>query len=346
MLESEGKEKLPVIDQNLWYIYKNDLQFIQNQLEFLRNLNDANLHAKTREQILVRNNFYGHIVELLQQEDADGKPISTITDLQKALQGYDLPNKIAEFGLLTIDYTDQSKENQIKMIKAFADFEHDLYEHVKNSGIAPSEIGRQIMNVFNDSYKLKNGILSKKFEDGLGNFDMSTYFLSVIGYDSYELSRKLKPLFESDGKFPFFGQELAIRLIAAEIQNPDLINGAVEGISDTLDWAIENNLLKVDPKSKDLKDDIDYLTHRTKLFNTVIIDGFAGTGKSTVVFNTAISFFDNVETVGVSKIASRAEAMGLDKDHTYGLNDLLTKGLGKEYSESENLVKEHNHSHL
>lgn len=346
MLVSEGKEQLPIIDQNLWYIYKNDLQFIQNQLEFLRTLNDSNLHAKTREQILVRNNFYGHITELLQQEDAEENPIELITDLQKALQGYDLVNGVAKFGLLTIDYTDQSKENQIKMMKAFADLEHDIYEHVKNSGIAPSQVGRDIMNVFNDSYKLKNGVLSKKFEDGLKNFDISTYFLAVVGYDSYELSRKLKSKFESDGKFPFFGQELAIRLIAAEIQNPDLMNGAIEGISDTLDWAIENNQLQLDPKSRDLNEDIDYLKHRTKLFNTIIIDGFAGTGKSTVVFNTAISFFDDLEIVGVSKIASRAEAMGLDSDHTFELNGLMTKGLKKEYSEKDNLIGEHKHSHV
>lgn len=346
MLATEGKDELlPTINNDLWYIYKQDLSFFQNQMDFMIKLTNSNLNAKTREQIIVRSNFYRHIVDLIKAEDADGESVDTLKQLQKAMGDFDLLEAVTRLGLLSLDFNDQSKDGQVKMQLAFANFEHEIYEHVKSKKLDYHQVGRDIVNVFNDSWKLKNGVLSIKFEDGLSNFDISNYFLSIIGYDSYELIRKLKSKFEDGKKFPYFGQELAIRLIAAEIEHPELFNGAIEGINDTLEYAEENGLIKVDVNQEDLKKDIEYLKDRTKLYNTIIIDGYAGVGKSTIVFNTATSLFNDTEVIGVSKIKARADALGLDSDHTYDINSLMSKILGEEYSEDKYLDKKGFHSY-
>ena len=336
MMAQEGKETLPVIDENLWYIYKNDLAFIQNQIDFLKMLNNSNLGAKTREQILVRNNFLGHVVDFINQQTPEGNPTEAVLDLQKALGGFNLVEAVTKLGLGALDYSDQSKENQVKMTQAFQTLEHEIFEHVKQNTDSANKVARDIMNVFPDTWQMKNGVLSRKYEDQLSNFDICTYFLAVVGYDSYEFGRKLRPIFESDGKFPFFGQEMAIRLAVAGISNPELINGAIDGINDSLKWAEDNGRIEKDPASNEEqhKKDIVYLKAKTKLYNTLIVDGFAGTGKSTVVLKTALQFFDDVEVVGISKISERATAIGLDAEHTMDLESALSKALGEQYTDS------------
>ena len=120
------------------------------------------------------------------------------------------------------------------------------------------------------SYKMKNGILSSNSNDDIDNFDLMTYLLTVVGTDSYEFGRKLKSKFEGEDKFPFFGQELAIRFAYLGISNSDLINGAIDGISESTDDAVSTNVIKdVDENGKTLdkvaQSSIDYLSDRAKL---------------------------------------------------------------------------------
>lgn len=349
MLGSEGKEQLlPIIDDNLAWIYKNDLQFLQNQIEFLRELHDTNLQAKTREHILVRRNFYNNIVKFISQQDSDNNPIKAVTDMQEALGGFDLVESATRLGLLSFDFDDQTPENQVKMMKLFADFEHEIFNHVKSKNLNTFELGRKIYTVFDDMYKVKNGVLSKDVDDQLENSDIASYFLSVVGVDSYDFGRRIKSKFEGEGKKPFFGQEIAIRLAYVGIIAPELINGANQGLVDSIEYALNNGLIEPEDKAK-IEDDVRYMKAKSPLWNTVIIDGFAGCGKSTVVLNTALSLVDNINAVAVSKIKSRAEAMGFESDKTFSLVDLLKTALNIDVYQEDKYIGENSdtkHSHV
>lgn len=332
ILEAEGAELLPVISPDIAYIYQNDLDFLENQISYLRELSEVNSGLKEREHILVRTNFYRNIVNFFTSETDDEETIEVLKKIETALGGFNFKTHVDELGLRSFDFSDDSKENQVKLMIAFQNLEHSIFEHVKQKGLNLGKVSYGIFTSFNDIYKMKNGILSKNEDDTLQNFDIATYLMCVVGVDSYWFGKKLTKRFEDEGKKPFFGQELAIRLICLNILHPEMINDANSAIYDSTEAAWDNGLIvPEDPKNEEEKTrTAAYLKGRTKLNNTVIIDGFAGCGKSSVIHNIALSFFDNINEVSVSKIKSRAEAMGLDEDHTYSLIQLFAKALGKD----------------
>jgi Viral (Superfamily 1) RNA helicase. len=120
--------------------------------------------------------------------------------------------------------------------------------------------------------------------------------------------------------------------------HPEMINNGVDAIYDSTEAALDSGIIIPD-KPDDTELNERYLLSRTKLWNTVIIDGFAGCGKSTVIHNIALSFFDGINEVAVSKIRARAEGMGLDADRTYSLNELMAKLLGVDKFNESDYIK-------
>ena len=133
-------------------------------------------------------------------------------------------------------------------MKAFINFERKIYEQVKSKD--PSQIGKAIANIFPDNWKCKNGILSRNEDDGLSNFDITSYLLAIMGSDPNIFYSKLKEKFGED-KFPFFGQELAIRLAYTGIVNQNIVNGALSGLKDQLDKALEKCYLELNVNAND-----------------------------------------------------------------------------------------------
>lgn len=185
MLKEEGAELLPVIPNDIAYIYKNDLDYLENQLLYLRELDGRNRGLKEREHILVRKNFYRNIINFFNQRDDDDNSVEIIKKVQEALGDFDIKAAIDELGLLTYDFEDNSKENQVKSMVAFQDLEHRIYKHVEEKQLNLGTVSYNIFKAFNDIYKMKNGILSKEEDDTLQNFDIATYLATIVGVDSY-----------------------------------------------------------------------------------------------------------------------------------------------------------------
>lgn len=350
----DESEALPVIDRGLYSLYVDDFHFLSNKIDYLLHLNSLNKNAKVREHINVRKYFYRNVIHrLLDNNTLDGEKNPTIDKLTKSMKGIDFANLWSQAGGDNLDLESDDPTVQVEVMKAFTTFEHLIRDHVRRNVTNYYELGTDIARAFDDSYKMKNGILSSNSNDDIDNFDLMTYLLTVVGTDSYEFGRKLKSKFEREDKFPFFGQELAIRFAYLGINNSDLINGAIDGISESTDDAVSTNVIKdVDENGKTLDEvaqsSIDYLSDRAKLWNTVIIDGFAGVGKSTVITKIALELSDNIEAIAVSKDLSRAQALGsqfaADSDHVFTLDQLLTNVLGKAYVESEWIGPYRDHS--
>ena len=353
ILEEEGHELLPIIPQDIAYIYQTDLEYLENQINYLRDLHNRNQGLKEREHSLVRKNFYRNVVNFFTSNTDDGEIIESRKKIQEALGDFDLNGNIEDLKLLSFDFSDDSEQNQIELLNAFTELEHRIYQHVVDKKLDLRTVAYKIFTSFNDIYKMKNGILSKNEDDTLQNFDIASYLISVVGVDSYWFGRKLKERFETEERKPFFGQELAIRLICLNLMHPEMINEAVDAVYDSTEYGIDNGkIVAENPKSElNKKQNRNYLLAKTKLKNTIIIDGFAGVGKSTVIHNIALSFFDGVNEIAVSKIKARAEGMGLDADHTYSLNELMAKVLNVEsFNEKEYISSNPNpdslHTHV
>ena len=339
----DESEKLPEIDLNLYMFYASDFKFISNKIDFLLKLHDLNKNAKVREHILVRKNFYKNVAGRLFKSMQNDEVNPFIDKLQKSLGGIDLSVFWSEVGGNALNLLSDDEEDQVKVMTAFTNFEHKVYEWTKTHVSDITTLGKDIATCFDDAYKMKNGILSSNSDDDIDNFDLLTYLLMITGTDSYEFDPKIKKYFEGDDKFPFFGQELAIRFAYLAINNIDIINGALSGIEESTEEAIANHVIK-DVENGVPKDEITekskkYLEDKSKLWNTIVIDGFAGVGKSTVISKIAFEISDNVEVIAVSTHADRAKALGsqfsADDDHIKVVDGLLTEMLGKTYVDSE-----------
>lgn len=349
----DESEKLPEIDLGLYSLFVDDFHFLKSKIDYLLYLNDLNKNAKVREHINVRKYFYRNVIHrLIDNPTIDGEKNPLIDRLSKSMKDIDFEQLWNQSGGTNLDLESDDPKVQVEVMKAFATFEHLIREHIRTNTANYFELGKDIASSFDDAYKMKNGILSSNKDDDIDNFDLMTYLLTVVGTDSYEFGRKIKSKFEGNDKFPFFGQELAIRFAYLGINNPELINGAIAGIDESTEEAVENHIITdVDSNGKTLeevaKNSKLYLSDKAKLWNTVVIDGFAGVGKSTVIVKTALELSD-VEAIAVSKDFDRATALGsqfsADKDHIYSLDQFLTAILGKDYISNEWVAPFRTHS--
>lgn len=360
MLVDAGLETTipPEISPNFLMHVAQEFQFIKNKIKFLVDLHNNNMNAKTKEQTLVRKNFFKNIYnKLVNPESVEGDYISKINALLNGKTLSDLwqeaLNEVGEN--ISPEFDSDNDEDQINIMKAFINFERKIYEQVKSKD--PSQIGKAIANIFPDNWKCKNGILSRNEDDDLSNFDITSYLLAVIGSDPNVFYSKLKEKFGED-KFPFFGQELAIRLAYTGIVNPNIVNGALSGLKDQLDKALENPAtnglfnLKADGTTESLSnDDKNYLKSKPVISNTIFIDGFAGVGKSTMVLKTAIEIAskDNYEVFVSAKDSKRAKQLGKsisleeNSESIKTVDELLNDILGEDYDPKKYEEFKNNH---
>ena len=84
MLVDAGLETTipPEISPNFLMHVAQEFQFIKNKIKFLVDLHNNNMNAKTKEQTLVRKNFFKNIYnKLVNPESVEGDYISKINAL-------------------------------------------------------------------------------------------------------------------------------------------------------------------------------------------------------------------------------------------------------------------------
>lgn len=335
----------------------NELAFVKNKIDYLEKLHELNQNAKTKEQVLVRKNFFRNIFKkLIEPEGISGDYLNKLNEIL----GEDIHDiwetAVQEAGEnINVDFDSNEDEDQVNVMKVFIKFEQKLWEKTKNRD--KTQLGVKLAQLFPDNWKLENGILSRDPDKELSDYDLSVYLMSIMGSDPNAFYNGLKNKFGEE-KFPFFGQELAIRLAYTNIKTPAIINGFVSGLKAQLENAANNPEdfglveLKADGSTAVIKtEDAKYLKSKQILENTSFVDGFAGVGKSTMVLKTALEIAgDSYEIFVAAKDGKRAvklgEAIGLNKDseNIKTTDDLLKDILGKDYDSSEQEEKRDGHS--
>jgi hypothetical protein len=112
-------------------------------------------------------------------------------------------------------------------------------------------------------------------ESRVSAIDASMYFMSIIGSDINAFELMSKKYFDETNQFlPYFAQEYAAQLTWSYIQNTELFNGFLDGVKRQLHEQSNDKA-----KSKELL----YIENMYKIHNFMMIDGIAGSGKSTGV---------------------------------------------------------------
>ena len=169
--------------------------------------------------------------------------------------------------------------------------------------------------------------LGQKLGEGLGNmrstqmsaqtdnislYDSAIFFLTTISADPTEFWSKYKTVVDKENTkeqsfLPYFSQELAVQIGYARTRNNQLFNGFVSQLK------------------KSGKTDDEYLKGISPLWNFMMIDGSAGSGKSTgfSYFLSEILKLDGYTVVASSQLADRAKNLGTVLETKHLTTDLI-----------------------
>ena len=254
--EKDEIEKLTVLDDDQYEIFVRELTYIENRLEQLSALNEANVQSNSdkqiEDQIVMRPKFLRRF----------------IGDVH--VPG--IPKKLAEIGIDTnaiwekvkgdVDEANVTRENYKDYFQAVLRWEQEVYNQFweKFKDKSKSEIGEILGNCF----EIVNDGGAYNGEDDTKVTDMSAalYFLQVIGYKNFQSLYKSQ--LNRDGDYPFDAQEFAVRSAFSAILNPEIFNGLVKKIKSNPgdDGTISNTM--------------------SLLTNVLTILGENGTGKSKI----------------------------------------------------------------
>ena len=188
-----------------------------------------------------------------------------------------------------------------------------------------------LVSGFTDLWKLKNSTISHKKEAILENLDVLYWLASVIAFDPRTTFGLIKTVESTSEIQPFWDQLLNIQIGFSRIESSELFNKLLDKIIKTV------NNSNLDNENKG------YILNKSKILNSMFIDGAAGTGKSSVVLKYIREMrkllHPNAGALAVSQYEERTEALKVnlnvsDKD-TLTKNKLIETLLGRSLTSND-----------
>lgn len=263
----------------------------------------------------------------------------------------DLWNDAFDLSSVTVD-------NLPEFWKAAREFLNKLYDSVEGLdwdhliakyGKSKNEIiADTVTNGFSDLWKLRGSTIDNNADSEVTNSDIVGFLTSMLAVDPRTTFGTMKMIAESGtGVKPFWDQMLAISMGFAKGQNRDLFNAVLNNVYNDLIEKLNSS----DPEVADLEeDDRNYLKNKTKMENSLFIDGSSGTGKSTVVLrfikemNNLITTDSEGNTIirksiATAKYSTRMNALagilGTSGENAITLDSLYEKLLGRRLAETD-----------
>lgn len=277
--KDEGKNDLPFLTNfTLSDVYGADLDVISARLDYLLDLNAKNQQSTVKQKKQSMIVGAPKIIDALihKTSTSTDEPQVFIGDKLKSL-GVDVEQIWNDSGGRNLDLNAITEDNFPAFWQAMRNFMNSLFDKVQ--AFTPTD-GKNRLDVivdtlisgFTDLWKLKNSTISHKKESVIENLDLLYWLASTIVVDPRTTYGLIKTVQSTSQIQPFWDQLLNIQLGFARLESPELFNKIIDRISDQL-----KNL-------PDLSDDAKvYMSNKVKAYNSMFIDGAAGTGKTQVV---------------------------------------------------------------
>lgn len=183
----------------------------------------------------------------------------------------------------------------IKFESALYDKIHDLYNttnDITTNLTVIKEISDKLLNLFNKGNLFKS-IATKITDDKnstISDVDLLYHFATLFSIRSNEFYSTYKTI-QASNIAPVYGQEYAIHQIIGQICNPGLFNTLLDEIQDN----VSESELKKETK--------DWIKSKVRLYNTGIILGSAGSGKTVGVIKKILSILTNNSTTDIKFVS-------------------------------------------
>jgi hypothetical protein len=120
------------------------------------------------------------------------------------------------------------------------------------------------------------------------SYSLLSYLQTVLSLPAEPFYTRYETVTQAeDSKFaPIYGQEMALRNVAAMISNPELANAVLEELAKKVDTS------KIDPKDTQT---IKWLSNLGLLRNFVVIPGGAGCGKTTAIASNVAKMYGDYD---------------------------------------------------
>lgn len=321
-----GKEELAEIERPAGLRMLNDLEFIQNQIDYLLRLHKLNSEQKLGEQKVLHNKMRLKFANKL----LDGKIKSIFTEkfginIDDAIQELDLPKKV----YTNNDEEFKALESKILKLETF------IYTAIKDLEWSDSDIAETLVSSFdiNELIKQKSSEISYDNDKFITDYDTLIYLTSIIATPSQNFYSKIKAIINKSKykKALIYGQEHAVKIGHAFISNPELFR---------------NLLNKLTEASQ--KHDHYFIKARTQ-FNGFSIFGGAGVGKTEAVMRLLSTLFPNAPILCCAPTKTQylklQNAVNDKKAKTKA--ELISLILGRQLNENdyEKIENEENSSH-
>ena len=327
----EGKDQLPFLtNMTLSDVYGADLDIISQRLDYLLDLHAKNQQStvkqKKQSMIVGAPKFIKAIVE--KTSSSVDEPSVFIGDKLSEL-GIDVQKLWSDAG--GFDYNNVNEENFPKFWEVMRKFMNSLYDEVlkftPNDGRDRSEVIADVLvSGFTDLWKLKNSTISHKPESVIENIDVLYWLASTIAIDPRITFGLIKTVESTTNIEPFWDQLLNIQIAFGRLESPELFNKLVDRISSQLE-----NLPNLDDASRA------YMKAKSRIYNSMFIDGSAGTGKTQVVLRYIREMrklqHPEIEALAVSQYQNRTDALQqhlkISSEDTYTKAKLMELLLGR-----------------
>ena len=265
--QSLNKPLMAEISENTKQIMLDDIEFIQNQIEYLKSLGGMNLEKRTNQQKDIMQFDTVQRIKFFVDTPSEYEPI--VKSVAKEVFG-DEDFFSTLFGNKEI-LNDVTPEKFKEVYKAILKFENALYDHF-NTKIS-DKLGAfgKIFELFliDPSTKSQNaGLLTDDPNNKVTVYGMLRYLMINLLTKAQDVQAIYKGAVEDSTFTPFYSQELIIRDAWAFVHNTEIYNLLV---NKTKEW------LKND-KSK-------FVSESEALSNLFFVNGVPGSGKTTVIAN-------------------------------------------------------------
>ena len=310
-----NKELLPVIGTENIIPLIDDLSVLQQQIVALIEISKLNQAAKLREQKDIFINMKQKFKDIWFNDNITDKIYKHFgIDIKKIVANVDIPEEIND-------------QNIGELEVALSTIETEFYKEFQNSTLTNNEVTTKLISMFNPTEIISGRPTSfdKSPNTELTHFDQLVYLTTIIAAPTQNFNAKLfEVVNDPEFKFaPIYSQEYATRIGYSYINNTELFNALITGIS---------NL------SKQETDD-EYLANKSPLYNFLAIYGGAGCGKTAVVDYILNRMFKNEASIIISAPSvKQVENLSNSINH-YGIkltkSQLIQEILGRTLNDSD-----------
>lgn len=341
--------KLVELENKQVLILANDLDVIQNRINYLKSVSDLNQQRALKIHERIDKNMRSRIIKTLispifvQQFEKVFK--YKVEGVEKKINLRDIWTEIApaSFDLDSINTIDPKALQTL-----WTAFEQAIYEEMQKLDYIKdvNKVADNLLSLFGDEiWQMTSSKLSDDPEEIIQPIDILTYLMSVISVPSnaFYTSYKNATTKESFKFAPVFGQEYGVRSVTSAMANVKLWNTVLDKLMDRAKANVFSKITGEESKTRK-----NYLEKLSRLKNFFMIPGGAGTGKSTGIAGTIAAMFEShtsKQFIALAPKKSQAENLkrSLGKDSEYLTTEEFFKALHGEDPASYSLNNETAH---